>query len=378
MKRIHCTGTLFYYDGPQIFEARDAIGGHYIAVMVPSDNLNEQYLVTGVVPEQLRQFRLGSLDLRTLLTNSDEEERYLATVITDLSDLELNPLGVSLLDSGFLPDDGFVLHDYPTEDFVLREARERNNLVLEFTVEPPETAREHRIRAYTLTGILHHMQTLVKHACTAERKENPSRYRFRQSDDDMMDVVIPAVAGSFRIVLEAATTPDLFGSNNLESALRRIDTLFEHTAEPQEVLIILRQIRGHLAGSYLKLLRLLVERETGLRYSWAEPKSEQSRQGRVSRAEAGSLVDALSNVTNLGSEPITLEGEFDRFDRTTGSWALLTDEGRRSGKVRDGEPSLDGLEVGGRYRFHCDEEIETIDVTGRESRTLYLNWHETV
>ena len=32
MMQIRHTSTLFYYDGPQVFEARDAIGGHYIAV----------------------------------------------------------------------------------------------------------------------------------------------------------------------------------------------------------------------------------------------------------------------------------------------------------------------------------------------------------
>ena len=29
MKTVLHTTTLFYYDGPQIFEARDSIGGHY-------------------------------------------------------------------------------------------------------------------------------------------------------------------------------------------------------------------------------------------------------------------------------------------------------------------------------------------------------------
>ena len=113
MKKIRHTKTLFYYDGPQVFEARDAIGGHYVAVMVESDNLNERYLVAGVTPEQLREFRSGGIDLRSLLIGSDEEERYLATVETDLDHpLVLNHLSIPLADSGFLPDDGFVLHDH--------------------------------------------------------------------------------------------------------------------------------------------------------------------------------------------------------------------------------------------------------------------------
>ena len=84
----------------------------------------------------------------------------------------------------------------------------------------------------------------------------------------------------------------------------------------------------------------------------------------------------LSSVTDLGIEAVTLEGTFQRFNRGTGAWGLLTAEGSRSGRIRKGGPGLDGLEVGGRYVFYGDEVIEEFDVTGRESRTIYLNRHE--
>lgn len=375
MKTIQHTNTLFYYDGPQVFEARDAIGGHYIAVMVESDNLNERYLLAGVTPEQLREFRSGGIDLRSLLIGSDEEERYLAIVETNLDHpLVLDHLSIPLEDSGFLPDDGFVLHDRPSDYSVLREAQERGNLVLEIAAEPPEAAIQHRIRANTLAEMLNLVQGMVKYAYRAEMKGDDPRYR--QPDEDMMDVVVPAAAGSFQIVLEAASMPDFFGGSKLARALRRIDVLFEDTANPQKTLLIVKEQRGHLAGTYLKLLRFLVERETGLRYSWAEPKSERPSSRAVSQSEAGPLIEALSSVTDLGSESITLEGSFEKFNRGDGSWGLLTNEGKRSGKVKAGGPSLDGLEVGRRYRFYCEEEIGEVAITGRELRILYLKAHE--
>ena len=375
MKKIRHTKTLFYYDGPQVFEAHDAIGGHYVAIIVESDNLNERYLVAGVPPERLREFRSGALDLRSLLIQSDEEERYLATVDTDLDHpLVLNNLSTTLMDSGFLPDAGFVLHDRSSDDSVLREARERNNLVLEVVAEPPEATMQHRIRANTLAGMLNLVQGMVKYAYRTEMKGDDPRYR--QPDEDMMDVVVPAAAGSFQIVLEAASMPDFFGGSKLARALRRIDVLFEDTANPEKTLLTVKEQRGHLAGTYLKLLRFLVERETGLRYSWAEPKSERPSSRAVSQSEAGLLIEALSSVTNLGSESMTLEGTFERFNRGNDSWGLLTNEGKRWGKVKGGGPSLDGLEVGGRYRFYCDEEVEEVAITGRELRVLYLKNHE--
>ena len=48
MKTIQHTSTLFSYDGPQVFEARDATGGQYIAVAVQARNGLDRYLVTGV------------------------------------------------------------------------------------------------------------------------------------------------------------------------------------------------------------------------------------------------------------------------------------------------------------------------------------------
>ena len=194
----------------------------------------------------------------------------------------------------------------------------------------------------------------------------------------MLDVVVPASAGSFQVILEASSLPDLFGGNDLGRALPRVDLLFDDTRNTDATLAVVKENRGHLAGAYLKLLRFLAATGTGLRYSWAEPGFERPITRSVSQVEAGCLVEALSTVDKLTTESVTVEGALERFNRSSGAWGLLTDEGRRTGKIASDGPSLDGLKVGGRYRFHCDEEIEEIDVTGRESRTLYLNRHEPV
>lgn len=380
MKTIRHSSTLFYYDGPQVFEARDLIGGHYVAVMIEPEDGSDRYLVTGVAPERLRQFRSGSLDLRSLLSEAGAEEWYLARACTDLNQpLTLMLQTTRLIDSGLLPDEGFLLHDRPSEEIALKEARERNNLVLEIAVEPPEAAAEHRIHVGTLIGLLGHVQTMIKHAYGVSLRElSPGNRRaIDKTDAHIMDVVIPADTGSFRVVLEAAKTPDLLGQSELARAMQRVDLLFEKASEPAKALAIVKAHRGHLAGAYLRLLRFLVKHKTGLRYSWAEPNFTKSNYRSVAEAEAGPLVDALSGVSNLGGESVTLLGEFEKVNRGTGTWGLKTEEGLQSGKIREGGPSLDGLKVGWRYKFACVEEIEEVEGTGREIRTLYLIEHET-
>lgn len=382
MKTIRHHSTLFYYDGHQVFEARDAIGGHYIAVMAGSDSSaaserptqedDIRYLVAGVSPDRLRLFRSGSLDLRSLLVESDRHERFLAVAGADIDQpLQLERLSIPLESGELLPDHGFLLHDRPADDPVLHEARERNNLVIKIAADPPESASQHRIRANKLAGILSRIQTVVKYAYRSAIDTSS-----RHHDDDMLDVVVPAYPGSFQVVLEASNLPDLFGCSDLGRALKRVDQLFEDTTNAEATLAVVKRNRGHLAGSYLKLLRFLVESRTGLRYSWAEPRFDHPIARSVSETEAGCLVDVLSSVDKLAIESVILEGVFVRFNRNSGAWGLHTDEGLRTGKIMSGEPSLDGLEVGGRYRFFCDEEIEALDITGRESRALYLNRHE--
>jgi len=379
MKTIRHTTTLFYYDGPQVFEARDAIGGHYVGVMVEPQGGEDRYLVAGVAPERLRQFRAGTIDLRSLLTEAANEAWYLATAAAGLDQpLTLVPQDTGLTQSGLLPDAGFVLHDRPAEELALREARERNNLVLEIAADPPEAAEEHRIRVGTLVGLLGHVQLMVKHAYGAALRElSPDNRRaIDKTDAHLMDVVIPAAAGSFRVVMEAAKTPDMLGQSELARALQRLDVLFENAGNPQKALAKVKAHRGHLAGAYLRLLRFLVQHKTGLRYSWAEPGFAKSNNRAVTEAEAGPLVDMLSGVSNLGGESVTLVGACEKANRGTGAWGLLTADGVCSGKVKEGGPSLEGLKIGGNYKFSCIEEIEEVEGTGREQRTLYLIEHE--
>jgi hypothetical protein len=235
MKTIRYTKTLFYYDGPQVVEARDAIGGHYVGVMVEPDGDQDRFVIRGVSPEGLRRFRSGLLDLRTLLLENDSEDWFLASPSTPAGEeLTLTPQTGSLDDSGFLPEEGFLLHDLPTEDETVREARERNNLVMEISVEPPEAVSEHRIRVATLAALLNHVQTVVKHAYGAALRglSLDARRSIDKSDAHLLDVVVPAAGGSFKVLFQASKETDLLGNSELGRALERVDQLFEHAADP--------------------------------------------------------------------------------------------------------------------------------------------------
>ncbi len=374
MKSIFPTAILDYYDGVLIFAGRDQIGGHYVGSIIDTVDGIDQYLVTGANPERLRQFRVGLVDLRSLLLEAPGGEWFLTSGKGEPGDpLILQPQYEPLDTTDFLPEPNFFLEDGPIDDLALQRARERGNVVFEFSVDPPEASDEHRIRAETLAQVLIYIQSVVRWAYRNAIKDLSSQIRRRIGtiDGHLMDVVVPAAAGSYRVILEGSKSPDLFGWGELVRALQKLDAVFATANNLQTVRISLQEHRGHLARSYINLIKFLADKNTGLNYSWADGMSVSSHRGGVSGATAKSLANIFSETDNLAVENTTLVGEFERVNRSTGSWGLMTVEGVKVGKVVKGGPSLNGLEVGRRYRFDCHEEFK-VDAAGREIFTYYL------
>ncbi len=139
MSTIRYTASLLYYDGPQIIEARDDEGHDYLALLVESDG-EDRYLAVEVAADRLRQFRSGALDLRMLLTESAEDGWYLTTTADLDQPLTIERQQTPVEESGFLPADGFVLHesDSPVE---------RKQETVEVPTRPPKLADSAEARA---------------------------------------------------------------------------------------------------------------------------------------------------------------------------------------------------------------------------------------
>ena len=376
MKIVKYIATLHYYDGPQIIEAHDLIGGHYIGVWIHQEDGQKAYLIQGVPPNNLAEFRAGKTGLRETLLRLDNEQWYLTDVNPDIDEpMPLIPQSGRIDDSGLLPKEGFTLYERSTDDSIVEQARARNNTVLQFTTESPQNYGGHRMQLEVFSGLLGNIQNLVKYAYKAELK-NLSAEKPYSKFAHMMDVIVPAAPGSFCFVLEAHQRVDLLGDNELNLALKRVDELFEDISSHNVSSDLLDKHRGHLAACYLRLLKLLVNHRISIDYTWATPNLAHSSRKSMSFAKAEYLVDFLSEVANLGQEVVVLEGKFQTFNRKTGKWGLLTDEGVRSGEIWENELTLDGLEVGKNYRFHCIEEV-TLPHTGDERHAYFLQRYES-
>lgn len=380
-RRVRHTATLAYYDGPLVFEARDSIGGHYLASAAAREpGEPDEFLLRGVSPSALAAFRFGVADLRSVLLDSPDAQWFLARFAeSDEEDtLLLEPQAGPLEDSSpLLPDSGFFLRDGPPENAVVEEARRRNALVVELAASPPEAANGHRMRAATLGGLLIGFQTLVTGAHRAATKGS-SDGRLPPGSEEM-DVVVPAAPGSFRVVLASAHPPDVFGGNWLTPAFHRLDEVFRRIEDPSETVAFLRESPGRFAGAAVKFLKSVAD-STDFRYSWADFDSKEATRHSVPRRAAARIVEAAADSPVLDAEEteeVEVTGEFQKFHRGSGAWALLTEDGAVvAGTLRPEGPGLDGLVVGGRYRFVCEERVEAVSVSGRRPPRRYLVRHE--
>ena len=110
MKTIRPTVVLDYYDGIQVFQGCDAIGGRYVGMLLDTDGEYDRYLVTGVRPHRLQQFRKGAVGLRSLLLEAPGGKWYIAFGNVEFGQpMKLKRQSKPLAETDFLPGEGYRL-----------------------------------------------------------------------------------------------------------------------------------------------------------------------------------------------------------------------------------------------------------------------------
>ena len=368
--------TLVYYDGIQVFEARSWNGGHYVGLLDDSDAYHDRYLVTGVTPESLNQYRTGHRDLRSLMTETQDNEWFWLTTNGSFEeDLTVAPFDrVSILHSDILPDHGSLMYEVSIDDEpLLHRARSSGRLALELRLFLPTPDTEPRVRMAALGDLLSQMQAVIRDALNnALRGMTSAEKQNIPEDGHLMDVVVPASPGSFKVILEsAAHQQDLLGDIAVERALNRLDDVFAHVSDPMTVTEEIKPYKGRLANSYTKLLGKLAGHGAGLAYSWATPRSTNTNRVAISGDTVERLARSLTRLDSTHERIVRLSGTLGMLDVSSGRWGLRTAEGVKRGVAEESGSFPGRLNILGEYTFEC-VEVHTIKATGQERRTLHL------
>ena len=383
--KIHYEKTIEYYDGIRLFEARDPIGGTYAAYLLETNDQADRYLVFGCEPDQLRLFRNGGIDLKSLATKSSIYGWYLA----DITDFD-EPIHVTSQDSDTIPDDylpqpGFFITGVEVNQDVTARAKQQDNIVIQVTIDPPESADEHTVRASTLSGLIRHMRDLTRYAAEhASREEEKAGIQATRNRDDHELYAIELSQGSTIITFQGARRPTTKDDPILYKALDQLDHLFKNADTPNRAADALAQYDPKVANAYLRLMKFLKARKTGFSYTWATPRSTRPSHQAILLEKVEALAKELKGALDRANDDedadeiipdnIILVGTLKMADEPNKRWRLMVPSSRsvREGTVGKDGPSLSSLVIDREYRFECQEGQTQLGARSRKKPTLYL------
>lgn len=372
--------TIEYYDGIKLFEARDPIGGTYVAYFLDTNEQADRYLVFGCEPDQLRLFRNGGIDLRSLATNSSVYGWFLADVTDFDQSIPVTPQDSDTIPDEYLPKTGFFITGVEVNQEITAKAKQQDNIVIQVTIDPPETADGHRVRASTLSSLIQHMQTLTRYATEHASKEEELAgiQRRRNRDAHELDA-IELSQGSTVITFQGASRSRHDDEPLLYKALDQLDQLFGNADTPDRAAATLAQYDPKVANAYLKLMKFLRARKTGLSYTWATPRSRRPSHQAILLEKVESLAADLESALDKvlddeGADEIILEGTLKMADEPNRRWRLMDLEQGiiKEGTVEEEGPSLSSLVIDGAYRFECQEGRIRGGSRSRNKSTLFL------
>ena len=368
---IRYTRTLDYCDGISVLEAHDPIGGTYVGSYFEPVQGGDRYLVVGCRPETLRLFRHGGCDLLELLTTPPGGRWCLASLLGTREPLVIKHVDTGAIPDEYLPEPGYMIFDSEVNHGIVADAVERNNFVLQVSIEPPRTDRGHAVGFPVLRCLVDRVQELAR---CAVREVSGNRGVMEASRLDLVGMS----EGSVVVTLEAATGLDERRESPLAQAFGWLDSLFYKMEASQGPDVDIAEYAPTTVDAYAKLMKLLKDEETGFHYTWAAPHTVAPSHRAVSLERALALESELPRAlmelrAAFDAREVVLQGVLEAASQLNRRWTLRDARGvLRRGILEEGELGLDELVIGGHYTFTCLEKMAEDRSWRRRRRTLFL------
>lgn len=363
--------TLIYYDGHQLALVRDEVDTNYLCILTNDSTDKLVYACVAISRVRYSQLINNQIDVLSAFTNRESEYWFQLTAQDVTAHILSFDRKSGDIPREFLPDSGLMASPPGVSDELVIFSKERNNLVSEISVEPPES-NNHAISAKTLSLLLDAYQGLVKRGVAATKKRLKLSERQTPVNAHIIDVCA-FTPGSFKIRLEARTGLDLIGDSDMEVAFDLIERILSSSAEPEKIAEILKDYKGHFVTNLIKLLKVAAENKTYLTVSWAKPSFNRVRSISVEHRHIPPLLELLTSKEEMLVETIVLVGLLKKADVDSGAWRIKNDEDGKeySGSINESGLTLSGLKTDSRYKVVCIERVEEAPYTGKEITHLY-------
>lgn len=361
--------VLIYYDVPQLFSAKDAVGSNYLCLLVDDSNDKLQYLTLPVSRQKLTEVVTGIIDLRTAFVISEIDKWFIVseffenTAIASEADFKIVP-------EEFLPDEGCYCEVYDTsEEVIISEVLERDNTIIHFAME--DGMRKHSISANHLSNFVRAFQDLLKHvykrvmrtAKTIKDWDKEENYELR---------AFGASSSSLNVHFENEGKKDMYKNALIEHGLSKIDEILQYDGHHDTYISYLKQIKGHSIGALKKLINNIIAENVNIKYKWLSPSSNKfSKVNKIilnvdKALEIKKILDSVSE--DLSEEDRVFKGFVKKVD-LKGTWRIFneSDEKEYSGEALN-TSLLSGITTDTKkYKFICLETISADKITDKET-----------
>nr|WP_321222920.1 DUF6575 domain-containing protein [uncultured Psychroserpens sp.] len=356
---------LVYNDFPELFLALDNSGTKYLCLLTTISNDDYRYHCVAVSQNRLYKFLNGKTDLRYIFLNPELPEWW-ETKDTSEKEFEIKFFTNSGLEEEFLPEEDCFFIEEQNEDVIREEVVENNNVVVHLSLSDDENKKS--IPIDDLGDFAKLYQSLVENAY--KKSILSSELDLKRSYITQANYQLNAFAsspGSFVLHLKSNSNKDLFGNSLIEEGLRRIDDIISNPENEKELIEALRSVKGHTISNYQKILDKVISEDITFKYKWLSPNSPVIHTRTINQNYARKVKDILNQKEELVEEIKEFIGFVKQADVERGSWRITNEEDNKDYTGESQGHLLDGITLETvRYKFICEEFIESMKVTEKE------------
>lgn len=351
---------LVYYDLPQVFVGRDAVGGLYLCLLEESQDEFDEYLGISISKYRLFELLAGKIDLRRVFSQPEIPIYY---VIRGCDEYTVVESRNTILESD-LPEDGFFIHhDLDPNEIINREVYDLNRPVFHLGVVDEHSRPD--VDVEVLGKVLVSFKGIYSNAMPKLGvKESRSLRAFVDQ------------AASFNLHLYADVEPDLFGVSEVDKVFSHIDKMLSFS-DTEEFVDCLRRVQGYSLGHYRNLIETLISNHSELKYKFKTAELDSAPvENYINLTTLNCIHDVLQRNVDLNRGEVELIGHFTSVsaDRLTWTFEGVGEDGESkkiSGKV-EGKDLLDGVTLLSKeYRILCVALTKITEVANKE-KTEYL------
>lgn len=367
---------LVYYDLPELFLGKDVIGTNYICMLIQENN-DLKYLSTQISTHRLSKFICGNIDLRSIYEYPEIEEYYLLDYVEE-KEYKIGKVFLDILPQNWMPLDGFLLNN-PFEDntTIVEESLKCDNAIVHLAISDEKD--DLGIKTDDLGDIIKLYSMLVENSYKkAISKKNLKDSKSFLIEENFKLRAFSSSAASFNLHLFSESNKDLFGRTMIEFGLEKIDDIFKNHDNDDELLSVLRSIKGHGVSSLAKILKKISSNNLKIKHKWFAPARQNVKINIIDKNKAEKILKIITSTIELSEEIKEFTGFFVQVDLPNKTWRLkLTDNGKEIFGTASSD-QLTGITINTlAYRLICEEIIEEVRVSEKEKVSyIFKSIHE--